>query len=102
MKTDLLTYFMNIVLIGLKAKNSAFYFPMTSDILRLTFSLISCARVAMKPFPTATCFHETDILKVFAHSLFFVFCFPSSPVFSVSCPLCPLFSPWPQLYHDQT
>ena len=43
MKTDLLNYFMNIVLIGLKAKNSAFYFPITSDILRLTFSLISCA-----------------------------------------------------------
>ena len=42
-KADWLIFFMIIVLIGLKAKNSAFYFPMTSDILRLTFSLISCA-----------------------------------------------------------
>ena len=43
MKTGLLNYFMNIVLIGLKAKNSAFFFQMTSDILRLTSSLVSCA-----------------------------------------------------------
>ena len=60
MKTGLLNSFMNIILIGPKAKNSAFYFQITSDILRLTFSLISCAWAAMKPSLTATCFHETD------------------------------------------
>ena len=43
MKTGLLNSFMNIVPIGLRAKNSAFYFQTTFDILRLTFSLISCA-----------------------------------------------------------
>ena len=42
-KTDLLIFFMIFVLIGLKVKNWAFYFPMILDLLRLTFSLISCA-----------------------------------------------------------
>ena len=42
-KTDWLIFFMIFVLIGLKAKNWAFYFPMIFDLLRLTFSLISCA-----------------------------------------------------------
>ena len=42
-KIDLLTFFMILVLTGLKAKNWAFYFPMIFDLLHLTFNLISCA-----------------------------------------------------------
>ena len=51
----------------------------------------------MKPFPTATCFHETDIEKVLVHLLLLWLLFPLTLVFSVSCPLCTFFSPWLQL-----
>ena len=81
-KTDLLIFFMIFVLIGLKAKNWAFYFPMIFDLLRLTFSLISCAWAAMKPFPIAICFHETVKKVPFAFAgLFLVFCSCSCPWF---------------------
>ena len=43
MKTAWLNFFMNTVLIGLRAKNLASYFQVTFDISRLTISHTSCA-----------------------------------------------------------
>ena len=59
-RTALLNFFMNILLIGLRAKNSVFYFRTIFDISRLTISPISCAWAAMRPSQTATCFHKAD------------------------------------------
>ena len=104
-KTDLLIIFMIFALIGLKVKNWAFYFPMILDLLRLTFSLISCAWVAMKPFPIAIGFHETAKkgsicirwpVSGFLSCCWLWFHFLMFPTFWL------LFSPWLQRYNDQT
>ena len=53
---DLSTFYMIFDLTGSKVKTVACSFRMMYDHLGLTFSLISCAWAAMKPFPIATCF----------------------------------------------
>ena len=58
MRTAWLNFSMNFVLIGLKAKNLVSYFRIIFDISRLRISHTSCAWVAMRHFPTATCFHK--------------------------------------------
>ena len=74
--------FMIVVLIGLKAKNSAFYFPMTSDILRLTFSLyimrMSCHEALSQPQHASM---RRTQKGPFAFA-FFCFCFQFSLVLS--------------------
>ena len=103
--TDLLIFFMISVLIGLKVKNWAFYFPMMFDRLRLTSSLISCAWAAMRPFPIAICFHEMVkkflciaelffgfLVRVLVLGPFVLFCFFLAP----SQHLAPAV-PWPNV-----
>ena len=82
-RTALLNFFMNIVLIGLRAKNSAFYFRTIFDISRLTISPISCAWAAMRPSQTATCFHKAD-KKVHCFLLHHPTLVPSFPWFICS------------------
>ena len=98
-KTDLLISFTISGLSGSKVKNVAYFSPMIFVLLRLTFSLISCAWAAMRTFPIATCFPELVKKSLFLADLF---CVCSCSCSFGSFPTFCFFSTWLQLYHDQT
>ena len=80
----LLTFYMIFDLTGSKVKTVACSFRMMSDHLGLTFSLISCAWAAMKPFPTATCFLKLEKVPCIDGLWFFFSCFLLFFVFCLS------------------
>ena len=99
---DFLTFYMIFGLTGSKVKNVACCFQLISDHLGLTFSLISCAWVAMKPFPIATCFLKIEKSSfALPVCLGFLFRVPFLVLFGL-IKTFGFFSTWLQLYHDQT
>ena len=57
---DLLTFYMTFDLTGSKVKTVACFFELIPAHLGLTWSLSSCAWVAMRPCPIATCFLKLE------------------------------------------
>ena len=62
---DLLTFYMTFDLTGSKVKIAACFFWMIPAHLGLTWSLSSCAWVAMRPCPIATCFLKLEKFLAF-------------------------------------
>ena len=62
---DLLTFYMTFDLTGSKVKIAACFFWLIPAHLGLTWSLSSCAWVAMRPCPIATCFLKLEKFLAF-------------------------------------